>query len=101
MSYFSLHGIYIYSFYAGLESIKRTVFINILYGMGISGIDHGAHIGGFLGGAAFSYLFGPRLVALKTAYGRGKIVDKPLINYIKYFKMFDNMLFSDPATRKE
>lgn len=43
-----------------LSNIKRTVFINLMYGFSMPNVDNGAHIGGFLAGALFAYLFGPR-----------------------------------------
>jgi hypothetical protein len=71
-----------------LKSIKDTILINFLYGAMMSGIDQGAHIAGFLGGAIFAYLFGPRLMILRQSNygGRGKIIDRPLVNYIKYWR---------------
>lgn len=32
-----------------------------MYGFAMPNVDNGAHIGGFLAGAMFAYLFGPRL----------------------------------------
>mmetsp|Transcript_26362 Transcript_26362/g.25230 ORF Transcript_26362/g.25230 Transcript_26362/m.25230 type:complete len:352 (-) Transcript_26362:463-1518(-) len=70
---------------AALSNIKRTVFINLMYGFAMPNVDNGAHIGGFLAGAMFAYLFGPRL-SVVTNKGRRGVTDKPLIPYTKYWK---------------
>ena len=72
---------------AYLESIKRTVFINMMYGAAIPNIDNTAHIGGFLSGAFFAYLFGPRFL-LEKRNGRTVRVDRPVIPYTKWWKNF-------------
>jgi rhomboid protease GluP len=64
---------------AGLESIKRTVAMNLLYGFSMSGIDNTAHLFGLLSGSLVSYLFGPRLFVVSGS--RLRIIDRPLINY--------------------
>jgi membrane associated rhomboid family serine protease len=43
-----------------LQNVGRNVAINLMYGFSSSNVDNGAHIGGFLAGALFTYLFGPR-----------------------------------------
>mmetsp|Transcript_23718 Transcript_23718/g.23929 ORF Transcript_23718/g.23929 Transcript_23718/m.23929 type:complete len:270 (+) Transcript_23718:63-872(+) len=45
----------------GLDSIKRTLMLNLFYGMSARGIDNGAHIAGAICGAFMSLLLGPRL----------------------------------------
>eukprot|EP00903_Cladosiphon_okamuranus_P006775 g6605.t1 len=44
-----------------LRNIAQTVMINVVYGMNSSQIDNMGHLGGFLGGAAATFLIGPRL----------------------------------------
>jgi len=74
---------------AGFDSIKRTVFMNLMYGFMLPGVDNGAHIGGLCGGAILSFLVGPRLQVLPGSNGgRLRVVDRPLINYIPYWKNF-------------
>ena len=72
---------------AYLESIKRTVFINMMYGAAIPNIDNTAHIGGFLSGAFFAYLFGPRFM-LEKRNNRTVRVDRPVVPYTKWWKNF-------------
>ena len=62
----------------GLQSIKRTLFINFMYTGMSPGIDHAAHAYGFLGGALFSYLFGPRL-SLKKELGYSRVIGMQII----------------------
>jgi membrane associated rhomboid family serine protease len=52
----------------GLESIKRTLLMNVMYGVMMAGgnIDQWGHAGGFASGALLAYLFGPRLSYLST-----------------------------------
>lgn len=45
----------------GLESIKRTMIINLLYGMSAGNVDNAAHLGGAIFGGLLSLLLGPRL----------------------------------------
>ena len=79
----------------GLQSIKRTLFINFMYSGMSPGIDHAAHAYGFIAGAFFSYLFGPRL-SLKKESGYSKVIDRPLIPYIKHWKRLKNLFpFTD------
>ena len=63
----------------GLQSIKRTLFINFMYSGMSPGIDHAAHAYGFLGGAFFSYLFGPRLL-LKKEPGYNRVIGIQLVS---------------------
>eukprot|EP01041_Mallomonas_annulata_P002019 gene2019-3925_t len=45
----------------GIESIKRTLVINLIYGLSTSSrIDHHAHIAGFLSGGLLGFIMGPR-----------------------------------------
>ena len=74
---------------AGFDSIKRTVFMNLMYGFMLPGVDNGAHIGGLCGGAILSFLVGPRLQVLPGSNGgRLRVVDRPLLNYIPYWRNF-------------
>jgi hypothetical protein len=70
-----------------LVSIKRTLFINMMYGAAMPGIDNAAHVGGFLSGAAVSYLFGPRLL-LEKRNGRTVRIDRPMIDWGKGWRRF-------------
>lgn len=63
---------------SGLRSLVYVVAIN--FGMGLNPaarIDNFGHLGGFLGGLAYSYMAGPRLVKRKWG-GRVMLVDRPL-----------------------
>lgn len=63
----------------GLKSLVYIVIMN--FGMGLtpgSRIDNFGHLGGFLGGIAYSYLFGPRLMVHRSRNGRAVVVDEPL-----------------------
>lgn len=57
---------------AGMSSLRKTAVINLGYGFLASRIDNYAHVGGIIGGAAYSYLFGPRL-----KISNGLVVDEP------------------------
>lgn len=64
-----------------LQSLVYIVIIN--FGMGLtpgSRIDNFGHLGGFLGGIAYTYLFGPRLVVRRSSTGRATIHDDPIID---------------------
>jgi membrane associated rhomboid family serine protease len=77
----------------GLESIKRTMMLNFLYTGMQPGIDHAAHAYGFVGGAVFSYIFGPRLFFRDNGGRYGKrVVDRPLLNYIPVWKSLKSLL---------
>ena len=64
---------------SGLDSIKRTLLINIFYGMSSNNIDHYGHAFGFISGAIYSYLFGPRLIILNNTFNLRRVVDRPLL----------------------
>lgn len=64
---------------SGLDSIKRTLLINVFYGMSSSNIDHYGHAFGFISGAIYSYLFGPRLIILNNTFNLRRVVDRPLL----------------------
>lgn len=64
----------------GLQSLAYIVLLN--FGMGLtpgSRVDNFGHLGGFLGGIAFSYLLGPRLVVRRTQTGRAVLRDEPIL----------------------
>lgn len=65
----------------GLLSLSYIVLTN--FGMGLtpgSRIDNFGHLGGFLGGIAYSYMFGPRLVVRRSRDGRPMIYDEPIFS---------------------
>lgn len=65
----------------GLQSLGYIVLMN--FGIGMtpgSRVDNFGHLGGFLGGIAFSYLLGPRLIVRKTQTGRAVLRDEPILN---------------------
>lgn len=65
----------------GLQSLAYIVLMN--FGMGMtpgSRIDNFGHLGGFLGGIAFSYLLGPRLVMKRGQSGRTILRDEPIMS---------------------
>ena len=80
---------------AGLESIKRTVAMNLLYGFSMSGIDNTAHLFGLLSGSLVSYLFGPRLFVVSGS--RLRIIDRPLVNYGPAWRSFREWFGGDDA----
>ena len=61
---------------ASLSGLVQTCALNAAMGMQARSIDNMGHLGGLLGGAACSFLFGPRLLANPYT---GAIVDKPLL----------------------
>lgn len=52
---------------ANLESIKRTLLINVMYSVGSKQIDNNAHMLGFIGGALISFIIGPNLKVIDAA----------------------------------
>lgn len=72
----------------GLNSLAYIVIMN--FGMGMtpgSRIDNFGHLGGFLGGVAYAYLAGPRLIAKTGPYGRTFLRDEPILSIaVKQFK---------------
>lgn len=65
----------------GLQSLTYIVLMN--FGIGLtpgSRVDNFGHLGGFLGGIAFSYLLGPRLVVRREKTGRAVLRDEPIMN---------------------
>lgn len=64
----------------GLQSLVYIVVLN--FGMGLtpgSRIDNYGHLGGFLGGIAYSYFIGPRLVVRRSSSGRSFVYDEPVV----------------------
>lgn len=64
----------------GLQSLAYVVIMN--FGIGLtpgSRVDNFGHLGGFLGGIAFSYILGPRLVVERTTTGRKILRDRPIL----------------------
>ena len=59
-----------------LSGVVQTCALNAVMGMQASSIDNMGHLGGLLGGAAWSFLFGPRLLANPYT---GTVVDRPLL----------------------
>lgn len=74
----------------GLESIKRTLMINLFYGAASTGIDNFGHAFGFVSGSIYAYLAGPRLVLVKYPYSVSgyRVIDKPIINFRLMWKKF-------------
>jgi len=64
---------------SGLDSIKRALLLNLFIGVSASNIDHYGHAFGFISGAIYSYLFGPRLLVMNNGIGSRRIIDKPLL----------------------
>lgn len=66
-----------------LQSLVYIVVMN--FGLGLtpgSRIDNFGHLGGFMGGIAYSYLFGPRLIIHRRPNGRSTIHDDPILNAV-------------------
>jgi len=60
-----------------MDSVGRTLFMNVLFGLASPGIDNWGHIGGALGGALMAYYVGPKLFIAQLPNGSRMIVDKP------------------------
>ncbi|GMH44549.1 hypothetical protein BSKO_12501 [Bryopsis sp. KO-2023] len=60
-----------------LMRLRDTAAINLMYGLMFRRIDNWGHFGGLLGGAALSYILGPRLVVTRNRRGEKQITDKP------------------------
>lgn len=61
------------------SSIASMLGINIMLGVFSPNIDNWGHLGGFIGGAAMAYLFGPRLYLSDLPNGDRILVDKPMV----------------------
>lgn len=64
-----------------LQSLAYIVIMN--FGLGLtpgSRIDNFGHLGGFLGGISYSYLFGPRLTIKRKPDGRFMVYDVPIVD---------------------
>eukprot|EP01041_Mallomonas_annulata_P003435 gene3435-6817_t len=70
----------------GIESIKRTLVINLIYGFSSAGIDNSAHITGFISGGLLGFLVGPRLFFTGYKGGRSRFVDRPLLPVARLFR---------------
>ena len=74
-----------------MSGIQRTLVINLIFGASNGSIDNWGHVGGALGGAAMSYLFGPKLYLMDFGGGRQAIVDKPIYRLPEMKGRFDKM----------
>lgn len=64
---------------SALQSLAFIVILNFAIGMRPNSfIDNYAHLGGLLGGIAYTYVAGPRLVRTRTIVGRYVLIDRPL-----------------------
>ena len=61
-----------------LNSVAQMIIMNVVVGSISPMIDNWGHIGGALGGAAMSYVFGPRLYVAQLPSGQRIMVDKPI-----------------------
>lgn len=67
----------------GLQSLVYVVIMNFGFGLTPgSQVDNFGHLGGLLGGVAFAYLLGPRLVVSRVSNGRTQVRDEPLIQLV-------------------
>lgn len=64
---------------AMVQSLTRTIGVNLLFGAMMPMVDNWAHLGGLMGGAGFATMFGPRLVIATLPNGRQTIVDRPIL----------------------
>jgi len=78
-----------------LSQLKQTIVLNLMFGFMAPGIDNGGHIGGLIGGGAFSYLFGPRLFVNESTR---RIVDRPLVNYLGPYRAVKRALIPDVSS---
>ena len=58
---------------AGLDSLKTTLFVNVVNGLVSNRIDNYAHLGGACAGGVYAYGWGPRL----KRGGNGRVYDYP------------------------
>ncbi|KAJ4824158.1 hypothetical protein Tsubulata_033626 [Turnera subulata] len=66
-----------------LQHIARVILLNLMVGTAFRGIDNWGHLGGFLGGAAVSWLVGPAWKYEAISYnGRRIIVDEAPIRLL-------------------
>ena len=57
-----------------LESIKRSVAINLLYGLSMPNIDNAAHIGGLLAGSLLTFAWAPSASPMPRSLSGRKMV---------------------------
>jgi membrane associated rhomboid family serine protease len=62
-----------------IGALTRTIGMNLIYGVLSPMVDNWAHIGGALGGAIFTYYFGPRLYLAELPDGTRTLVDDPIL----------------------
>lgn len=62
-----------------LMQLRDTAAINFMYGLIVRRIDNWGHLGGLIGGAALSYLLGPRLHPVIRNERVVRLVDRPLL----------------------
>jgi len=67
-----------------LDSLKRTLFINVVYGISNNQIDHSAHLGGLVGGAIFAFLAGPVYEYGMTSKGVQLYNTNPVYTALRY-----------------
>lgn len=70
---------------SALRSVWLTVLVNFAIGLAPGArIDNFGHLGGLLGGIAFSYVAGPRLTPVRTLTGGTVLVDRPILHHIAF-----------------
>lgn len=68
----------------GLQSLVYIVISNFALGLTPgSRIDNYGHLGGFLAGIAFSYIFGPNLKVHQNRGGRSAVYDEPIFSQVR------------------
>ncbi|KAL6754901.1 hypothetical protein V8C86DRAFT_3138208 [Haematococcus lacustris] len=63
-----------------LRSLATTMAINLVFSLLVKNLDNWGHLGGLLGGAAASWLLGPRLVRSQA----GRFVDRPPLPWLSF-----------------
>jgi membrane associated rhomboid family serine protease len=62
-----------------IQDIGQVVAFNAFMGLTNKRIDNMGHLGGFLGGMAYSFFCGPRLVPVVTPFGKSVLRNRPLL----------------------
>eukprot|EP00560_Eucampia_antarctica_P010147 CAMPEP_0197829076 /NCGR_PEP_ID=MMETSP1437-20131217/5541_1 /TAXON_ID=49252 ORGANISM="Eucampia antarctica, Strain CCMP1452" /NCGR_SAMPLE_ID=MMETSP1437 /ASSEMBLY_ACC=CAM_ASM_001096 /LENGTH=362 /DNA_ID=CAMNT_0043430557 /DNA_START=44 /DNA_END=1129 /DNA_ORIENTATION=+ len=81
-----------------MDSVTRTMLLNVAFGFASPNIDNWAHIGGAVGGAFMAEAFGPKLLVMGLPNGARIIVDKPTIRLPRSIESIPDQI-TDKFTR--
>lgn len=82
---------YTYRGYMGnriISSVLTVLVLNLFIGLTMSGISNAGHIGGFIGGVAFSYMLGANIDDKKKINISGLIITVLLTAFLVYMAFF-------------